>query len=140
MDRLERFFNSMLILLVIVSVTLYVFQPAKFGILVGYSMTPTMTDGDIFIYEPGEPAEVDDIIVFESEEHNKLVAHRVVEKNATHYVTKGDNNTVRDAPIKINSPNYEGKMAGHIPTPWGFPIDQDSMLKVDNPLVRAIVN
>lgn len=140
MEHLEKFFNSLLVLLVIVSVILYVFQPAKFGVLVGYSMAPTMTDGDIFIYEPGEHAEVNDVIVFESDEHNKLIAHRVVEKNATHYITKGDNNTIRDKPIRIDGNNYQGKMAGHIPTPWKFPIDQDSMLQVDNPIVRAIAN
>lgn len=140
MESLEKFFNSLLILIFVVVIVLYLFQPAKLGVLVGYSMTPTMTDGDLFIYEPGDTAEVNDVIVFESDEYNKLVAHRVVEKNSTHYITKGDNNTVRDSPVRIESSNYKGRMERHISTPWEFPIDQDSLLRVDNVIVRAIVN
>lgn len=126
MRRTEVILDLLLIILILMTVILGYYQTARVGILVGQSMEPTMTDGDITIYEPHSEAAVGDIIVFTSEESNgELVAHRVIHKNESHYITKGDNNTAVDDPIARSSHQYKGKVVYHITVPAESPIPQE---------------
>jgi len=138
MKHFENFINSLFVLLLATAILFYIIQPAKFGLLVGHSMEPNMSDGDIFIYEPGEQADEGDVVVFMSEEHNMLVAHRVVFENETHYITQGDNNSFKDDPVKKESSLYKGQVVNYIETPWKFPVDQNQVLEIDNPLFQKL--
>lgn len=126
MRRTEAILDVLLILLVVMTAILGYYQTARVGVLVGESMEPTITDGDLTVYEPDKTASVGDIIVFTSEASNgELVAHRVIEKNSTHYITKGDNNTHLDEPVEHNSAEYKGKVVYHFPVPAESPVSQD---------------
>ena len=72
----------------------------------GNSMLPTICSGDMLIIDASEVCyDINDIVVYYSNESNglKLIAHRI-----THIIgnkiliTKGDNNTIADTPIRIN--------------------------------------
>ena len=74
--------------------------PRIFGLSISYvptpSMEPTINAGDYVLFKSAsfEDVEVDDIIVFYSEDSNKYIIHRVIEKNNEegYLTTHGDNN------------------------------------------------
>ncbi len=69
------------------------------------SMSPTFFRGDVVIYEKDTNPVKGDIIVFKSQD--KLVVHRVVNKVAGLYITKGDANNTLDK-IKVASKDVRG--------------------------------
>jgi len=69
----------------------------------GYSMYPTLKEGDLGLVEKCSPEElkIGDIVVFKA--HDKLIAHRLVaiynQQNVKMYVAKGDKNNFNDSPF-----------------------------------------
>ena len=78
--------------------------------ILGESMVPTLSPGDLFIIQP-VPVEIVEgtVIVFHSP-FGDLVAHRVVEcltmHNTIYYVTKGDANPTSDSFLIPNTDNF----------------------------------
>lgn len=61
------------------------------------SMAPSITAGSlIYVIDTGE-YNVDDVVTFQRE--GEVVTHRIVAVESDHYVTKGDANDGRDAPV-----------------------------------------
>lgn len=66
-------------------------------------MNPSIQEGDISICTETDKFQEGDIVVFNGISQGNpyiLIQHRIVEKNKTHLVTKGDNNDYMDEPIK----------------------------------------
>lgn len=72
----------------------------------GNSMLPTICSGDTLIIDVSEVCyDINDIVVYYSNESNglKLIAHRVTHIFGNKIlITKGDNNTIANNPIRIN--------------------------------------
>lgn len=75
--------------------------PMPFGygaaVVLSGSMEPAFSKGDLIIVKETDEFDLNDIVVFESE--NSLVVHRVVGIGKDEVVTKGDANNVADDPI-----------------------------------------
>lgn len=129
MSRTETILALFIILLGIVISLLWYLPTAQVGLLVGHSMEPTMSGGDLTIYEPSA-ADVGDVIVFEMETKSgstTRVSHRVIMMNDTHYVTKGDNNDFMDKPVERGSEAYIGRVVYQIPINWTPPLSKPEM-------------
>jgi ATP-binding cassette, subfamily B, bacterial len=69
----------------------------------GYSMYPTLKEGDLGQVEKCslEELKIGDIVVFKA--HNKLIAHRLIDiyfqQNAKIFIAKGDKNNFNDSPF-----------------------------------------
>lgn len=59
------------------------------------SMNPIFNKGDIVIVKKQEAYEIGDIITYYLDE-NCLITHRIVEKYENGFITKGDDNNVKD--------------------------------------------
>ncbi|MEM4711311.1 MAG: signal peptidase I [Candidatus Woesearchaeota archaeon] len=76
------------------------------------SMRPTIDCGNkVIITKEFDYDDIDigDIIIFKTKNTNlntDLVLHRVIYKNETHLITKGDNNNVEDEPITYSQIKY----------------------------------
>ncbi len=59
----------------------------------GFSMSPSVRDGDRIIIEPmaGAAPDIGDITAFTQPETGKLTVHRVIGKKGNSYLLKGDN-------------------------------------------------
>ena len=71
--------------------------------LQGKSMEPTIADGSQLIEErmfTWNDIRVGDIITFTYQ--NKLISHRLIWKNDTHFMSKGDNNTGDDTVLPLD--------------------------------------
>ena len=79
-------------------------------IVVSGSMSPTIEVNSLIMVEktPFDELEVDDIIVFKTSTYG-LVSHRIVEKVAGGYLTKGDNNNNVDKWV-VNEESYKGRV------------------------------
>jgi len=73
----------------------------------GYSMFPTLKDGDLGYVEKCSPNElkIGDIVVFKA--HEKLIAHRLIgfayQQNQKIFLAKGDKNNFNDLPISSDA-------------------------------------
>ncbi len=72
------------------------------------SMSPELHIGDIIIIKKCNDYNINDIITY-SVGDDYLVTHRIIEKDGTTFVTKGDNNNVEDKE-KVSIENVKGKM------------------------------
>ncbi|MCX4255253.1 MAG: signal peptidase I [Bacilli bacterium] len=72
------------------------------------SMEPELSIGDIIIIKECANYEVGDIITYNVED-KYFVTHRIVDKEGNDFVTKGDNNNVKDNQIVLKE-NIEGKV------------------------------
>lgn len=79
-------------------------------IVVTGSMEPTIHIKEFIIIKEMENYKVNDIVTYKNNENN-FVTHRIVEKNEDTIITRGDNNTINDEPIKVD--NIEGKVVFH---------------------------
>lgn len=77
----------------------YLSLPVCFGVVVGTSMYPTLSPGDIVVGIRGEPR-VGDIVVYDSP--GGLIIHRVISINGTVIVTKGDGCRQSDDPVSLD--------------------------------------
>ncbi|MPQ44401.1 signal peptidase I [Clostridium tarantellae] len=84
-----------------------------YTILTG-SMSPEIEPGDLVVikHENPEKLNVNDIITFNYD--NKIVTHRIIEKEEAGFITKGDNNNVEDSEV-IKSKDVIGKVLTVIP-------------------------
>lgn len=66
----------------------------------GYSMCPSLREGDLVLGVKPEHVEKGDIIIYRSLHGDKLIIHRVIRvivvDGRRYYVTKGDNNPIPD--------------------------------------------
>lgn len=72
------------------------------------SMEPELQVGDVVIMRECESYGVNDIITFNSN-HEYLITHRIIERNGSNFVTKGDNNNTEDIE-QVSKQNIEGKV------------------------------
>lgn len=88
-------------------------MPFGFGVAVvlSGSMEPTLGVNDMIIVRETDSYEVDDIVVYQSE--NTLIVHRIIAKDGETAVTQGDANHVADAPVEIRA--IKGEVIAHIP-------------------------
>lgn len=88
--------------------------PRIFNLSVSYvptgSMEPTITSSSYVLFKKisFDDVEVGDIIVYKSNEQDKYIIHRVVEKYNDYLITKGDNNIISDTE-RITSDMVYGK-------------------------------
>lgn len=75
-----------------------VFSYTMFVVKTG-SMQDTININDIIIVKKTKDVEKKDIVAFEQDE--KLIVHRVIEKDQDKVITKGDANNQKDEPIKF---------------------------------------
>lgn len=104
--------------------------PMPFGygaaVVLSGSMEPEFSKGDLIIVKETEDFDLNDIVVFESD--NALVVHRVVGMGKDEVVTKGDANNVADEPITKDAVlgkvlfwiPYLGTFVGFLKTPAGI--------------------
>ncbi|MGL6106244.1 signal peptidase I [Romboutsia sp.] len=80
------------------------------------SMEPKFDPGDVIIILNKNRTNIDkgDIVTFYNTVENQIITHRIVEKNSTGYLTKGDNNDVIDDNV-LKEENIIGKVLFHIP-------------------------
>lgn len=71
----------------------YVFG-SHVSVVVSDSMENTIKTNDFIVYKKTDEYKIGDIIVFSY--NNKLIVHRIINKNENGYITKGDNNTDDD--------------------------------------------
>ena len=57
-----------------------------------------------------EEYEINDIVTYKNKEKD-FVTHRIIEKQGENFITRGDNNTINDEPIKLQ--DIEGKVILH---------------------------
>ena len=91
-------------------------QPAVFGwswaVVISGSMEPAIRVNDLVVVHEQSRYEVGDIITYET--GNSVVTHRIIEKDAAHYITQGDANNTHDLnPVPEN--RVVGKVVAVIP-------------------------
>lgn len=64
---------------------------------VGTSMEPLLHSGDLVVVRERPPYAVGDVVAYHSPELHAVVLHRIVARDGSRYVFKGDNNTWLDA-------------------------------------------
>lgn len=79
------------------------------------SMTPKIKPGDLIVSSRGTQSSYKsgDVIVFETLDKT-IVTHRIIEKNKTGFITKGDANQERDEQM-VNSYDIQGKIIFGLP-------------------------
>jgi signal peptidase I len=80
----------------------------------GVSMTPSFHTGDLAILRPETSYQKGDIIAYHSRTLHGVILHRVVDSDATGFVTKGDHNTWRD-PDRPSGSDISGRLWIHVP-------------------------
>ncbi|TFG33568.1 signal peptidase I [Candidatus Thorarchaeota archaeon] len=101
------------------------------------SMIPSLDVGHLLVLQATAPDEIDlnDIIVFNTDYHNKPIVHRVKEiqiiDGEYRYFTQGDNNTLRDEGYRVHEDiigvvvfaiPYIGYVTLFLHQPYGLPI------------------
>lgn len=111
----ERPLREFIVGLFIVTALLLLFlDPLKVSIILGNSMEPTFSHGDIVIYSGWAQPSEGDIVIFYNEDGYR-VSHRIIKEiNPGVYVTKGDNNNIRDKTLVDVDKNYRGEVIAHI--------------------------
>lgn len=79
-------------------------ESSKFVRVTGNSMKATMPCGSLWVAEPvkAEDCKVGDVVVFHDYRTDSLVVHRIVRKNGSFWVTKGDSNAREDLRVVSN--------------------------------------
>ncbi len=75
------------------------------------SMEPEIQIGEAVVIKGQATYEIGDIITY-NVENLYLVTHRIVEKEGEDYITKGDNNNIKDKE-KVSKESIEGKVIHH---------------------------
>lgn len=81
--------------------------PIRILVIKSGSMYPTLEIGDIVIIKKYKDYKVKDIVTYNYDGY--LITHRIVEKENTNFITKGDNNNCKDE-IEVNINNVKGKV------------------------------
>ena len=69
----------------------------SYALIVGTSMEPKLHRGDLAVVRAQSDYGVGDVILFRDSTLGRDVLHRIVARSGDRFVTKGDNNTYRDA-------------------------------------------
>lgn len=72
------------------------------------SMFPELAIGDVIIIKECEDYKVGDVITY-NVDNDYLITHRIIERNGDNFITKGDNNNIKDSDF-VNKRNIEGKV------------------------------
>jgi len=108
----------MTVLIIILGIS-YVIQITimrkKYANVIGYSlfevltgsMTPTINIGDDVLIKITKDIQKGDIVVFDNQENDNFIIHRVIQINENEIITKGDSNNTED--IAISKENVIGK-------------------------------
>lgn len=90
--------------------------PKVFGychaIVISGSMEPLLSAGDLIIVKEQPEYYVNDVVMFTDE--GSFVTHRIIDKKAEGFITKGDANNTADAKV-ISKNKIEGKLAFIVP-------------------------
>ena len=82
--------------------------------IVGNSMEPKLEAGDLVLARAERSYDVGDIVAYHSKQLNRIVLHRVVAREGSALVLKGDNNDWKDAE-RPSADDIIGKMWAHVP-------------------------
>ena len=89
--------------------------PMPFGtgiaVVLSGSMEPTLKVGDLIAVRQADQYQKGDIIVYKST--HELIVHRVIETDGQTFITQGDANNSKDAPIDLEA--VQGKVVCRIP-------------------------
>ncbi len=92
--------------------------PTFFGyagsFVVSGSMEPTVSTGDMVIFQEQDAYEIDDIIVYYDEEDGAFILHRIIGIDADGFITKGDFNPLED-PDSVQPECIQGKVVISLP-------------------------
>jgi signal peptidase len=113
--ELSKFQRYLLGLVFIVVFFVFVFQPIQFGYVIGDSMEPTMSGGDVFVYTDIVEPDTGDVIIYKQDSsipNQKYIIHRVISVKEDSYITKGDNNVAADKPVQKDQ--YKGTVLIHM--------------------------
>lgn len=90
-------FSTKLLLGILLVIIFGQFTPYTFIPIQGDSMNPTIPDGSLQLIYETNTAEVDDIIVFQSQQAGEqVIIHRILEEEEGGFITIGDNNERTD--------------------------------------------
>jgi len=98
----------LILLFNLIGIAKRIFQKDQMPLVFGFgisvvttgSMEPTISPGDVIIIRKQNEYNVDDIVTFKN---NSYITHRIVEKTADGYITKGDANNANDKEIKAEA-------------------------------------
>lgn len=119
--RRKQFYYGCFGVWAILVFTLFVFEPIQFSLIVGNSMEPQISHGDILVMSNTIEPHVGDVIIYGHPQIKKPVAHRIVEKTENGYKTKGDNNSSTDNYV-VTEENIHGVVLKtyEVPVPDSF--------------------
>lgn len=102
------------IALFVLALLLLLLNPINISIILGNSMEPTLSHGDMVVYSEWLNPSEGDIVIFDNAE-GYMVSHRIIDKKEPGlYATKGDNNSIQDHTLVDVDKNYNGKVVLHI--------------------------
>ena len=87
---------------------------ATYAVIQGTSMEPMLHANDLAIVRAKGRYEVGDVVAYRSAELDRLVLHRIVERDAGHFILKGDNNDFLDS-ARPTTQQIAGELALHVP-------------------------
>lgn len=100
-EQLEIFKEPIVASFTIAFILTLILQPISIGFIVGTSMEPNYSQGDLVIATSFEDPEVGEVVFFNRPSDNINIVHRVVSKKSENkYITKGDNNKINDGVVR----------------------------------------
>ncbi len=71
--------------------------PATYALIQGNSMEPQLYQGDLAVIRSKSGYEVGDVVAYHSSQLDRLVLHRIVDRDGAEFVLQGDNNDFIDS-------------------------------------------
>lgn len=68
----------------------------SYALIDGTSMNPSLEEGDLVLLQPRSTYGVGDVVAYRSRQLDRVVLHRIVARDGSRYVFKGDANNFRD--------------------------------------------
>jgi signal peptidase len=110
-----------LVFVVVVTAAAPTGAPVQLSYVYADSMEPTIETGDGYVLVPAGTVSPGDIVTFRSRQRGAYVTHRVVERSAEGFVTRGDNNPTTDQATG-HPPIDRESIVGKVLTVGGRPV------------------
>ena len=100
---------------------------SDYAIISGSSMQPVLRSGDLVVLRPSSSYRVGEVVAYHSAVLHAVVLHRIVSRDGSHFVFKGDNNSWLDPAPPTQSAligtlwltiPYGGSVLGWLVVPW----------------------
>lgn len=101
---------------------LYAVNPLNISLVLGNSMKPTFTHGDVVVYSEYIEMQEGNMVVYEGE-NGKMISHRLIDqRHEGVFIAQGDNNKQPDETL-VTPRNYKGTIIIHLNTSEFAPKD-----------------